>query len=112
MTDIPLSYLKKNSTVFLHAASSHAFAEQPETAYVKALRSHAADLVEVRLILSEEGPSSFTSDRWSKKASSLTGYEVRRKITETSLSKHGKVDWHNLTIYVVRLLPCDFAFRY
>ncbi|KAF8958493.1 hypothetical protein BDZ97DRAFT_1923669 [Flammula alnicola] len=101
---IPLAYLFRHSSVFLQASSSPSFAHQPETTYVKALRTYAAQFIDVRLVLSSEGSSRTTAGQWSKKSSTQTGYEVRRKThakTESNnLSQFGKADWDKLTIYV------------
>lgn len=102
--DIPLSYLMKKSHAFLQAASTPSLAGLPEIAYVKAIRTHVSDLMEVRLILTNEGPSSFGPNRWSSKKLP-TGYEVKRKPTKNRFQGYGKTDWDDLTIYVVCFFP-------
>jgi hypothetical protein len=80
------------------------FVNQPETTYVKALRTHAADYIDVRLIVDPEVySSSRTTAHWSKAAA---GYEIRRnnlpKPDYLGPSGHGKAYWDNSTVYVVR----------
>lgn len=77
---------------------------------VKALRECAAGLVDARLLLEEP---SLESDGWHRAGGvaagfkSLGGYELRRKDwtrenTPPRLS-YSRKDWHERTIYVVRL---------
>ncbi|KAH9482264.1 hypothetical protein JR316_0004362 [Psilocybe cubensis] len=97
---IPLSYIKKNSAVFLQATSSPSYIEQPDIAYVKALRSHASYLVDVRLVLSTDQSSNFAPERWPRTGSSSTGYEVRRKKPIANSREFGKSEWDKLTVYI------------
>jgi len=102
-TDISLAYLFRHSPAFFLVSGLPSFVDQPETTYVKALRAHAADYIDVRLIVNPEiYASSRTAAHWSKAAA---GYEVRRKNLpkpdHSGPSSHGKAYWDNSTIYVV-----------
>lgn len=96
---ISLAYLFRHSPAFSLMSGLPSFVNQPETTYVKALRAHAADYIDVRLIVNPEVYStSRTMAHWSKAA---TGYEVRRKnIARPNHSGYGKAYWDNSTVYV------------
>ncbi|KAF8204628.1 hypothetical protein BJ912DRAFT_3044 [Pholiota molesta] len=102
----PLSYLFQCSPVFVQASSSASFVHHPETIYVKALRTHAAQLFDVRLVLSSEEPlfGHEATRKWSSSSGTQTGYEVRVKPHLTAGGKgsneYGKADWDRLTVYV------------
>jgi len=103
-TDISLAYLFQHSPAFFLVSGLPSFVDQPETTYVKALRAHAGDYIDVRLIVNPEVYiSSRPTAHWSK---ATTGYEVRRKNlpkpNHSGRSGHGKAYWDNSTIYVVR----------
>jgi hypothetical protein len=74
------------------------------------LRTHAAQLVDVRLVLSSEEPlfGHEATRKWSSSSGTQTGYEVRVKPHLTAGGKgsneYGKADWDRLTVYVVRIL--------
>lgn len=83
---------------------------QPETTYVKALRAHVANYIDVRLIVKPDVYSSLRmTAHWSK---ATAGYEVRRKDLpkpdQSGPGGQGKVHWDNLTVYVVAYLSCNF----
>ncbi|KAF9562465.1 hypothetical protein CPC08DRAFT_796897 [Agrocybe pediades] len=78
----------------LQAASASSYVKPPETAFVKAIRSHASNCLDVRMIV----PDSKSSSHWSSKL--LSGYEVRRKDKDEAIGRNGKSDWEDLTLYV------------
>ncbi|KAF9480711.1 hypothetical protein BDN70DRAFT_856432 [Pholiota conissans] len=108
---IPLAYLLNHSRVFALAESSTSFVHHPETIYVKALRTYATDLIEVRLVLSSEQLpfGSQATRKWSSGSRTHTGYEVRvkahRDIGKKDLGEFGKADWDRLTVYAENIPP-------
>ena len=110
-TDIPLAYVFRHSPAFSLVSGLPSFVNQPETTYVKALRAHAADYIDVRLIVDPEVySSSRTTAHWSK---ATAGYEIRRKSFPKAdhsgpSGHHGKAYWDNSTVYVVRTFLSTF----
>ncbi|KDR84172.1 hypothetical protein GALMADRAFT_55704 [Galerina marginata CBS 339.88] len=104
---IPLAYLFKHSFVFLSASTSPLLFNQPETLYVKAIRTHADHLVDVRLIVSDDVPFGRATGHWAKHPPPSTGYEVRRTEAGDLVEKYGKADWDKLTVYVENI-PTQF----
>ena len=103
--DIPLAYLLRHSQVFrLISSSSSSIISHPQTTFIKAIRTHASHLFDVRLIIPSSSSSAFPLNNTSQwiKPHIQTGYEVRRKELTSALSNHGKKKWDALTIYLVR----------
>ena len=93
----------RHSQVFrLASFSSSSLINQPQSTFVKAIRTHASHLIDVRLIIPSSS-STFSKNNayhWTK-PHIQTGYELRRKEVLSPLSKHGKKEWDALTIYAV-----------
>jgi hypothetical protein len=98
--DISLAYIMRHSHVFRLASSSSSLINQPQTIFVKAIRTHASHLIDVRLIIPSSSSSTFSRNN-TVKPHIQTGYELRRKEVLSVLSKHGKKEWDALTIYAV-----------
>jgi hypothetical protein len=91
----------RHSEVFRLASSS--LINLPQTTFIKAIRTHASHLIDVRLIVPSSSSSTFPRNNiahWTK-PHIQTGYELRRKEVLSALSKHGKKEWDALTIYAV-----------
>jgi hypothetical protein len=101
--DIPLAYIVRHSQVFRLVSSSSSIINQPQTTFIKAIRTHASHLIDVRLIIPPSSSSTFPRNNTAQWAMPhiQTGYELRRKETSSVLGKHGKKEWDALTIYVV-----------
>jgi hypothetical protein len=97
---IPLSYLLESSKILVPLQL-----QDSQTLIVKALRSCASDVVDVRLLVTEPGPSSSTWARSRDKSKSAGGYELRRKDWTRPLGDRTKSQWDEQTIYVVCLHP-------
>ncbi|KJA29702.1 hypothetical protein HYPSUDRAFT_125971 [Hypholoma sublateritium FD-334 SS-4] len=103
---IPLTHLLRHSSIFLQSSSSPSFIQHPETTYVKALRAHAVEFVDVRLAFYHENMQTGQGEanNWYHSSGQQTGYEIRRKypaiIGGSNFSEYGKADWDRLTIYV------------
>jgi hypothetical protein len=90
----------RHSQVFRLASSSSSLINQPQTTFIKAIRTHASHIIDVRLIIPSSSSSTFPRNNtvhWTIQ----TGYELRRKEVLSALSKHGKKEWDALTIYAV-----------
>ncbi|TFK43971.1 hypothetical protein BDQ12DRAFT_596164 [Crucibulum laeve] len=87
---IPLSYVLHHSPVLRGLRLDDA-----QTAIVKALRTHAPDFVEVRLLVSQPSSSTWYGGQGKEKG----GYEIRRKSRDETTGR-SKQDWENLTIYM------------
>ncbi|KIM75201.1 hypothetical protein PILCRDRAFT_13765 [Piloderma croceum F 1598] len=89
---IPLSYVLRNSPVLRSGQDLRA----EEIGVVKALRSHASDVLEVRMIVSD------SSNSWQSKDRGI--YEVRRKDWKDMLHvpsrEYTKDQWEKNTIYM------------
>ncbi|KAF8806200.1 hypothetical protein BYT27DRAFT_7141780 [Phlegmacium glaucopus] len=97
---IPLAYLLRHSQAFrLVSSSSSLIINQPQTTFIKAIRTHVSHLIDVRLIIPSSTFPRNNTVQWTK-PHIQTGYELRRKETLSALSKHGKKEWDALTIYV------------
>jgi hypothetical protein len=75
----------------------------PQTIFIKAIRTHASHLIDVRLIIPSSSSSTFPRNNaahWTK-PHIQTGYELRRKEVLSALSKHRKKEWDALAIYAV-----------
>ena len=94
----------RHSQVFrLASSSSSSLINQPQTTFIKAIRTHASHLIDVRLIIPSSSLSTFPRNntaQWTK-PHIQTGYELRRKEVLSALSMHGKKEWDALTIYAV-----------
>ena len=97
---IPLSYLLDSSKFVAPLRL-----QGSQTLIVKALRSYASDVVDVRLLVSEPSSSSWFGN------SSAGGYEIRRKDWADNapgcFGELSKVDWEKQTIYVVWFIFTD-----
>lgn len=96
---IPLSYLLSSSKILAPLQL-----QDSQTLIVKALRSCASDVIDVRLVLSE--PSSFTRFGSRGSSKSAGGYELRRKDwTSAQFGESSQADWDDQTIYVENIPP-------
>lgn len=95
---IPLSYLIKHSHVL-----SPILTGIPETTIIRAIRTYAADFIDVRLLFAAPSSSGWYRDG-SGSRPSQGGYEVRRKDWATACrnasSTYSRSDWKNLTVYM------------
>ena len=90
--DVALSYLLAHSDVFKtnSASNTQPLNMLPQTTFAKAVRMHASNFLDVRLVLS---PTQASHD---------VGYEVRRRDwSARPFDAYGKSDWERLTVYVV-----------
>jgi hypothetical protein len=97
---IPLSYLLRHSPLLSQACIS--YSDTTELAVAKALRAVANDVFDVRMIVSETPPPTWSSK---KKNESVGLYEIRRKdwiISDLqSPPNYSRSEWEKRTIYVV-----------
>jgi hypothetical protein len=95
---ISLSYLLNSSKVLAPLQL-----QDSQTPIVKALRSYASDVLDVRLLVSE--PSSLTWFRGDNNTDDVGGYEIRRKDwvdgASSCIGELSKADWAKQTIYMV-----------
>jgi hypothetical protein len=100
---IPLSYLLQHSPLLSQACIS--YSESTELTVAKALRAVASDIFDVRMIVSDTMPLTWSSK---KKIESVGLYEMRRKDWVTSdlqpPPNYSRSEWERRTIYVVRRL--------
>ncbi|OJT10485.1 hypothetical protein TRAPUB_12923 [Trametes pubescens] len=97
---LPLSALLRNSAYF-----SHLSARPSESAYVKALRSHAADMFEVRMRVTAPSRTDWQGTEAST-SRDPGGYEVRRTDWRDALlsaRNTTRQEWERSTVYTVRL---------
>ncbi|KAJ3853301.1 hypothetical protein EV368DRAFT_39219, partial [Lentinula lateritia] len=104
---VPLRYILKHSPLLQEQQhySQHIKSKLPsESAIVKAIRKHAEDNIEVRMVLS--GPT------WSNWGSSSAGadegmYEIRSKVSQGLEGAEGYMRnyWANRTIYIENIPP-------
>ena len=95
---IPLSYLLQQST-YLH----HIGTRPPDTALVKAVRSHAQDSLEVRMLVTSPSKAAWYGKDSEKDEQG--GYEIRRKDWSDALIRvrnSTRHEWEARTIYMVR----------
>ncbi|KAH9884926.1 hypothetical protein C8Q73DRAFT_718494 [Cubamyces lactineus] len=101
---LPLSTLHRLSAYFPHIIPS-----VPESAYVKAIRTHASELLEVRMRVSAPSKSGWYGTSTSASSSSSTreddagGYEVRRKDWRDALLRarnSSRHEWESRTVYM------------
>jgi len=93
---ISLCYLLRHSSI-LRLSGLGQDVRVEETSVVKALRTHAGDVLEVRMIVSESSSSWHSKDRGI--------YEVRRKDWEDMLQapsrQYTRDQWEKQTVYMV-----------
>ncbi|KAI0638658.1 hypothetical protein C8Q77DRAFT_1048031 [Trametes polyzona] len=95
---LPLSTLLRRSAYFSHLST-----RPLETAYVKAIRTHAPELFEVRMRVSAPSKSAWYGADSASKDDDLGGYEVRRKDWRDALLRSrntNRQDWELRTVYV------------
>jgi len=93
---IPLSFLLRHSAILSLAGLGKDVLSE-ETNIVKALKAHASDILEVRILFSEP------SRGWNRDEDP-GGYEVRKKNREgllQSCQDYTRDDWEKRTIYLV-----------
>lgn len=99
MQDFPLVYLIDRLSL------SHGTASSPsETTLVKAIRAHASDIFEVRMLVSSPSRGVWYGRNMSQHAA-IGGYEVRLKDWRNILDRAGswtRQEWEARTIYLVR----------
>ena len=82
-------------------------AELSETEVVKALRSHASETLEVRILGSASSSSVWYGTGKTSRIKDVGGYEVRRKDWETLLEhplrQLRRVQWDERTVYMVSI---------
>lgn len=97
---LPLSYLMRRA--FGRESVSQEYMPT-EANVVKAIRSHAGDMLEVRMLVSAPSASAWYPS-WKPERSSVGGYEVRRKDWSTLLDnatrEFTRSQWEDLTIYM------------
>ena len=106
--DISLAYIMRHSDVF-RLASSFSIINLPQTIFIKAIRTHASHLIDVRLIIPSSSSSTVPRNNtahWTK-PHIQTGYDLRRKQVLSALGTHGKKEWDALTIYAVCSVHID-----
>ncbi|KAL1946666.1 hypothetical protein VTO73DRAFT_14770 [Trametes versicolor] len=110
---LPLSALLRNSAYFSHLSS-----RPPESAYVKAIRTHAADMFEVRMRVTAPSRTDWQGTDAST-SSDPGGYEVRRKDWRDALvsaRNTTRQEWEKSTVYMEclplmhRSVPKIYAF--
>lgn len=97
VTDIPLDYLLEHSAVLSSIwtrTRPQATRSQVQRALVKAARSYASHLFDMRLLLHSDE----TVPQFGKQKEVGGGYEIRRKC----INLRNKTDWDACTLYVVR----------
>ncbi|KAJ8455570.1 hypothetical protein ONZ51_g12397 [Trametes cubensis] len=116
---LPLSTLHRLSAYFPHVTPS-----TPESAYVKAIRTHASELLEVRMRVSAPSKAGWYGTNTSASSSSTKeddtgGYEVRRKDWRDALLRarnSSRHEWESRTVYMEfiplahRAIPCIYRF--
>lgn len=74
---------------------------------VKAIRSYAGDVLEVRMLVSAPSASAWYPS-WKSERDSVGGYEVRRKdwsaLSDNPSREFTRAQWDDRTIYMVRIL--------
>ena len=105
--DIALAYLLRHSQVFRLVPSSSSIISQPQTTFIKAIRTHASHLIDVRLIIPSSSSSTFPRNNLTQWIDPhiQTGYELKRKESSYAISNLGKKEWDALTIYMVCSAP-------
>ncbi|KAI0355487.1 hypothetical protein OH77DRAFT_1480149 [Trametes cingulata] len=113
---IPLrTLLLVQSAYFAHVGASRAL---PESAYVKAVRTHAAELLEVRMRVSAPSKAGWYGAGESSKDEG-GGYEIRRKDWREALPRarnSTRAEWESRTVYMEciplahRALPSIYHF--
>lgn len=96
---IPLSYLLQHSTYFLHLSS-----RPPEAALVRAMRNHAPDTFEIRMLVAAPSKAAWYGKDVSTEEQG--GYEIRRKDWADALVRvrnSTRNEWETRTVYLVRL---------
>lgn len=99
---LPLSALLRNSAYFSHLSS-----RPPESAYVKAIRTRAADMFEVRMRVTAPSRTAWQGTDAST-SSDPGGYEVRRRDWGDALlsaRNTTRQEWEKSTVYMVRSTP-------
>lgn len=95
---IPLSYLLQHSTYFLHLSS-----RPPEAALVRAMRNHAPDTFEIRMLVAAPSKAAWYGKDVSTEEQG--GYEIRRKDWADALVRvrnSTRNEWETRTVYLVR----------
>lgn len=78
----------------------------PEAMLVKAIRTHASDTFEVRMMMASPSRAIWHGKEGAAQSSSAGGFEVRLKDWEEVLRRAGdrtRGTWDTLTVYVVRV---------
>ncbi|KAH9939331.1 uncharacterized protein BXZ73DRAFT_76042 [Epithele typhae] len=94
---IPLSYLIGHSAHFLHLST-----RPPEAALARAARTHAVDLLEVRMLVSKPEKAAWYGKDASWKEDT-GGFEVRRKDWDDALKRarnSNRSEWEACTVYI------------
>ncbi|CDO77216.1 hypothetical protein BN946_scf184747.g29 [Trametes cinnabarina] len=111
---IPISVLHQHSPYL--ARLNHT---PPESTYLKALRAHASDLLEVRVRVSAPPKAAWYGSGPSSSPDELGGYELRRKDWRDALSRarnSTRHEWESRTVYMEciplahRLVPGIYHF--
>ncbi|KAI0650913.1 hypothetical protein C8Q79DRAFT_945655 [Trametes meyenii] len=106
---LPLSVL-----LGLHHATyfAHLKAGTPDSAYVKAVRTHADDLLEVRMRVSAPSKAAWYGAEPSSSKEEASGYEVRRKDWREALPRarnSTRQEWELRTVYMECIPPSHRA---
>jgi hypothetical protein len=101
---LPLSYLLRRTFPQENLGHEHM---PTEANVVKAIRSYAGDVLEVRMLVSAPSPSAWYPS-WKSERDSVGGYEVRRKdwsaLSDNPSREFTRAQWDDRTIYMVRIL--------
>ncbi|KAL7282770.1 hypothetical protein ACG7TL_004246 [Trametes sanguinea] len=100
---IPLSVLHRHSPFLAHLNRN-----PPESTFVRAVRAHAPELLEVRMRVSAPHKAAWYGSDSSSATDDLGGYEVRRKDWRDALSRarnSTRHEWDLRTVYMCITLP-------
>ena len=96
---LPLTYLMRRA----HFRENVGFLP-PEASVVKAIRTYASDVLEVRMLVSAPSASAWYPS-WKSERDSIGGYEVRRKdwstLSDNATRNFTRVQWDERSIYMV-----------
>ncbi|KAI0758035.1 hypothetical protein C8Q74DRAFT_1452023 [Fomes fomentarius] len=93
---IPFSYLRQQSTYFVHLSS-----KPPEAALVRAVRHHAEDTLEIRMLVAAPSKAAWYGKEVTTEEQS--GYEIRRKDWADALVRvrnSTRNEWETRTVYL------------
>ncbi|OJA18089.1 hypothetical protein AZE42_04161 [Rhizopogon vesiculosus] len=102
---LPLSYLMRRAFSRENLGHEHM---PTEASVVKAIRTYAGDVLEVRMLVSAPSASAWHPS-WTPERDSVGGYEVRRKdwstLSENATRDFTRAQWDDHTIYMENIPP-------